>query len=235
MPKYRKMFAFVSQLKAGKGLTVVMAVVPGNFVKRHSAALTAKQNLRKYLNDERVKGFVDVLVTENVADGLSNMWVTSSCCCCLFCVLMSNTLILLSFHTVSKQQGSVAWNQTPWFSAGLTAGVRKKANVHGKPSFRRCELSALHAWPYSYRKASTSSPTRSQRLAATLTCGGWCTMVACSCFCPSSSSNTEHGRTARCESSRSHNSKTTRFRLRRIWKFSSTIFVLKLKLKLSKW
>lgn len=73
MPKYRKMFAFVSQLKAGKGLTVVMAVVPGNFVKRHSAALTAKQNLRKYLNDERVKGFVDVLVTENVADGLSNM------------------------------------------------------------------------------------------------------------------------------------------------------------------
>lgn len=77
MPKYRKMFAFVSQLKAGKGLTVVMAVVPGDFVKRPQATITAKQNLRKYLDDERVKGFVDVLVTKNVADGLSNMWVTS--------------------------------------------------------------------------------------------------------------------------------------------------------------
>jgi solute carrier family 12 (potassium/chloride transporter), member 4/6 len=73
MPKYRKMFAFVSQLKAGKGLTVVMSVLPGDYVKRHQAAITAKNNLRKFLNDERVKGFVDVLVTKNVADGLSNM------------------------------------------------------------------------------------------------------------------------------------------------------------------
>jgi potassium/chloride transporter 4/5/6 len=73
MPKYRKMFAFVSQLKAGKGLTVCMSVIPGDFVKRHSASVTAKQNLRKYMDDERVKGFVDVLVTKNVADGLSNM------------------------------------------------------------------------------------------------------------------------------------------------------------------
>lgn len=73
MPKYRKMFAFVSQLKAGKGLTVCMAVIPGDFVKRHKDAITAKNNLRKYMEDERVKGFVDVLVTKNVPDGLSNM------------------------------------------------------------------------------------------------------------------------------------------------------------------
>lgn len=73
MPKYRKIFAFVSQLKAGKGLTVCMSVIPGDYVKRHHAALTAKENLRKYMSDERVKGFVNVLVTKNVADGLSNM------------------------------------------------------------------------------------------------------------------------------------------------------------------
>lgn len=73
MPKYRKIFAFVSQLKAGKGLTVCMSVIPGDYVKRHHAAITAKKNLRKYMDDERVKGFVDVLVTKNVADGLANM------------------------------------------------------------------------------------------------------------------------------------------------------------------
>lgn len=75
MPKYRKMFAFVSQLKAGKGLTVCMGVIPGDYTKRQHAAITAKQNLRKYMEDERVKGFVDVLVTKNVPDGLSNMYV----------------------------------------------------------------------------------------------------------------------------------------------------------------
>jgi solute carrier family 12 (potassium/chloride transporter), member 4/6 len=73
MPKYRKMFAFVSQLKAGKGLTVCMSVIPGDYVKRHGAAATAKANLRKHMDDERVKGFVDVLITKNVADGLSHM------------------------------------------------------------------------------------------------------------------------------------------------------------------
>ncbi|XP_070491619.1 solute carrier family 12 member 4 isoform X4 [Chironomus tepperi] len=77
MPKYRKIFAFVSQLKAGKGLTVCMSVIPGDYVKRHHAALTAKQNLRKYMSDERVKGFVSVLVTKNVADGLSNIVQTT--------------------------------------------------------------------------------------------------------------------------------------------------------------
>lgn len=73
VPKYRKMFAFVSQLKAGKGLTVCMSVIPGDYVKRHHAAITAKQNLRKHMDDERVKGFVDVLITKNVAEGLSHM------------------------------------------------------------------------------------------------------------------------------------------------------------------
>ena len=73
MPKYRKMFSFVSQLKAGKGLTVCVAAVPGDYTKRSSAAITAKQNLRKMMEDEKVKGFVDILVTQNIAEGLSHM------------------------------------------------------------------------------------------------------------------------------------------------------------------
>lgn len=72
-PKYRKMFAFVSQLKAGKGLTVCVSVVPGDYTKRSQAITTAKTNIRKYMDDERVKGFVDILITKNVADGLSHM------------------------------------------------------------------------------------------------------------------------------------------------------------------
>jgi potassium/chloride transporter 4/5/6 len=67
------MFAFVSQLKAGKGLTVCVACVPGDFTKRAQAVTTAKINIRKYMDEEKVKGFVDILVTKNVADGLSHM------------------------------------------------------------------------------------------------------------------------------------------------------------------
>lgn len=35
----------------------------------------AKQNLRGCMNEEKVKGFVDVLVTHIVAEGLSHLYV----------------------------------------------------------------------------------------------------------------------------------------------------------------
>jgi solute carrier family 12 (potassium/chloride transporter), member 4/6 len=72
-PKYKRMFAFASQLKAGKGLTVCVAAIEGDFVRKAGEAAAAKQNLRKTMEDERVKGFVDVLVCSNVTDGLCHM------------------------------------------------------------------------------------------------------------------------------------------------------------------
>ncbi|XP_055623854.1 solute carrier family 12 member 4 isoform X2 [Toxorhynchites rutilus septentrionalis] len=71
-PKYRKLFSFVSQLKAGKGLVVVVSLVKGDFTKRAGEAAAAKQSLRKTMEEEKLKGFCDVMVAPNVADGLSN-------------------------------------------------------------------------------------------------------------------------------------------------------------------
>nr|XP_037867149.1 solute carrier family 12 member 4 isoform X4 [Bombyx mori] len=77
MPTYRKMLAFANQLKAGKGLTVCVSVLGGEFPKRAGEASTARQNLRKCMDDEKVKGFVDVLVSPNVPDGLSHLVQTT--------------------------------------------------------------------------------------------------------------------------------------------------------------
>lgn len=71
-PKYRKLFSFVSQLKAGKGLVVVVSAVKGDFTKRSGDTMAARQSLRKTMEDEKVKGFCDVMVASNVADGLSH-------------------------------------------------------------------------------------------------------------------------------------------------------------------
>ncbi|XP_073958246.1 solute carrier family 12 member kcc isoform X2 [Choristoneura fumiferana] len=75
--KYRKMLSFASQLKAGKGLTVCISVLGGDFTRRASEANTAKQNLRQAMNEEKVKGFVDTLVSHSIADGLSHFVQTS--------------------------------------------------------------------------------------------------------------------------------------------------------------
>lgn len=73
VPKYRKQVAFASQLKAGKGLTVCVSVLKGTYTANCGEALAAKQSLRKTMDEERVKGFVDVLVSKDISDGLSGL------------------------------------------------------------------------------------------------------------------------------------------------------------------
>ncbi|CAG0890118.1 unnamed protein product [Darwinula stevensoni] len=70
-PKHERMFAFASQLKAGKGLTMAVSVIDGDFTKRYGEALAAKQSLRNVMHEERVKGFVDILVAQDVIEGMS--------------------------------------------------------------------------------------------------------------------------------------------------------------------
>ncbi|XP_073813225.1 solute carrier family 12 member kcc isoform X9 [Musca autumnalis] len=73
MPKYRKMFAFATQLKAGKGLTICVSVIQGDHSKIGSRAIEAKQALRKLMDDEKVKGFCDVLVAKEIGEGISSV------------------------------------------------------------------------------------------------------------------------------------------------------------------
>lgn len=73
LPKYRKLFSFASQLKAGKGLTVCVSVVDGEFTRKIQKATETKQNIKRIMEEEKVKGFVEVLVAQNRVDGLSSM------------------------------------------------------------------------------------------------------------------------------------------------------------------
>ncbi|XP_054278489.1 solute carrier family 12 member 4 isoform X2 [Macrosteles quadrilineatus] len=77
VPKYRKLFTLTSQLKAGKGLTVCVSVIPGEYTRCSGEALAAKQSLRKTMEEEKVKGFVDVLVSQDIAEGVSHLVQTT--------------------------------------------------------------------------------------------------------------------------------------------------------------
>ncbi|XP_044764689.1 solute carrier family 12 member 4 isoform X3 [Coccinella septempunctata] len=77
VPKYRKLFSFASQLKAGKGLTVCASVIHGDYTRSYGEAMAAKQSLRKTMDEEKVKGFVDILVARNISDGLSHLVQTT--------------------------------------------------------------------------------------------------------------------------------------------------------------
>ncbi|KAK6642647.1 hypothetical protein RUM43_004149 [Polyplax serrata] len=76
-PKYRKIFSFAAQLKAGKGLTVCVSAISGEYAKNSGEALAAKQNLRKVMEEERVKGFAEVVVARSIPDALSHLVQTT--------------------------------------------------------------------------------------------------------------------------------------------------------------
>lgn len=73
MPKYRKLISFASQLKAGKGLTLIRSVIEGDFTQKYSEVQAAKQSLKNVMAEEKVKGFADVLVANKVSEGLCHM------------------------------------------------------------------------------------------------------------------------------------------------------------------
>ncbi|XP_033755336.1 solute carrier family 12 member 4-like isoform X1 [Pecten maximus] len=72
-PKYPNMINFASQLKAGKGLTLVNSVVEGDFKERYADAQAAKQTLTKLVESTGVKGFADLVISSNVTEGLCHM------------------------------------------------------------------------------------------------------------------------------------------------------------------
>ncbi|XP_076849390.1 solute carrier family 12 member 4 [Brachyhypopomus gauderio] len=71
--KYPRMLTFASQLKAGKGLTIVGSVIQGNFLDSYGEALASEQAIKNMMEIERVKGFCQVVVASKVREGLAHL------------------------------------------------------------------------------------------------------------------------------------------------------------------
>ncbi|KAH7642587.1 solute carrier family 12 member kcc isoform X2 [Dermatophagoides farinae] len=75
--KNSKILTFASQLKAGKGLTIITSVLNGNYETESGIAQSAKQSLRHSMDKEKVKGFAEVIITKDVTQGLSHIIQTA--------------------------------------------------------------------------------------------------------------------------------------------------------------
>lgn len=54
-------------------MTVCASVIPGDFDQRFGEAMAAKHTLMRTMEEERVKGFVDVLVASDVIEGMNHL------------------------------------------------------------------------------------------------------------------------------------------------------------------
>ncbi|XP_062336797.1 solute carrier family 12 member 7-like isoform X1 [Osmerus eperlanus] len=71
--KHPRLLSFTTQLKAGKGLTIVSSVLEGTYMARGSDAKRSEQNLKAAMSAERTKGFCHVVVSSNLRDGFSHL------------------------------------------------------------------------------------------------------------------------------------------------------------------
>ncbi|KAF7711478.1 solute carrier family 12 member 5 isoform X2 [Silurus meridionalis] len=68
-----RLLSLTSQLKAGKGLTIVGTALTGIFLDDHPLAQQAEQSLKKLMETEKVKGFCQVVVSSNIRDATSHL------------------------------------------------------------------------------------------------------------------------------------------------------------------
>lgn len=71
--KHPGLLTFASQLKAGKGLTIVGSVIVGNFLENYGDALAAEQTIKHLMEAEKVKGFCQLVVAAKLKEGISHL------------------------------------------------------------------------------------------------------------------------------------------------------------------
>lgn len=71
--KHPRLLSFTSQLKAGKGLTIVGSVLEGTFLDKHVEAQQAEENIRALMSAEKTKGFCQLVVSSSLRDGTSHL------------------------------------------------------------------------------------------------------------------------------------------------------------------
>ncbi|KAL4635113.1 solute carrier family 12 member 7-like isoform X2 [Arapaima gigas] len=71
--KHPRLLSFTTQLKAGKGLTIVGSVLEGTYLSKESEAKRTEQNIKSSMSAEKTKGFCHVVVSSNMRDGFSHL------------------------------------------------------------------------------------------------------------------------------------------------------------------
>ncbi|XP_074135272.1 solute carrier family 12 member 7 isoform X2 [Sminthopsis crassicaudata] len=71
--KHPRLLSFTTQLKAGKGLTIVGSVLEGTYLDKHQEAQRAEENIRSLMSVEKTKGFCQLVVSSSLRDGMSHL------------------------------------------------------------------------------------------------------------------------------------------------------------------
>ncbi|XP_075442477.1 solute carrier family 12 member 7 isoform X2 [Ascaphus truei] len=71
--KHPRLLSLTSQLKAGKGLTIVGSVLQGTYLDKNIDAQKGEENIKTLMATEKTKGFCQLVVSSSLRDGMSHL------------------------------------------------------------------------------------------------------------------------------------------------------------------
>ncbi|XP_074211734.1 solute carrier family 12 member 7 isoform X2 [Camelus bactrianus] len=102
--KHPRLLSFTSQLKAGKGLTIVGSVLEGTFLDKHTEAQQAEENIRALMCTEKTKGFCQLVVSSSLRDGMSHLIQSAG-----LGALKHNTVLMAWPQSWKREDSPFSW------------------------------------------------------------------------------------------------------------------------------
>ncbi|XP_011820134.1 PREDICTED: solute carrier family 12 member 7 [Mandrillus leucophaeus] len=120
--KHPRLLSFTSQLKAGKGLTIVGSVLEGTYLDKHMEAQRAEENIRSLMSAEKAKGFCQLVVSSSLRDGMSHLIQSAG-----LGGLKHNTVLMAWPASWKQEDNPFSWKnfvgRCGWAAQSLGAGV----------------------------------------------------------------------------------------------------------------
>nr|XP_015209855.1 PREDICTED: solute carrier family 12 member 7-like [Lepisosteus oculatus] len=102
--KHPRLLSFTTQLKAGKGLTIVASVLEGSYLAKKPEAKRADQAIKSTMSAEKTKSFCHVVVSSNLRDGFSHLIQSAG-----LGGMKHNTVLMAWPHSWKQDDNSLSW------------------------------------------------------------------------------------------------------------------------------
>ncbi|XP_065915947.1 solute carrier family 12 member 4-like isoform X4 [Dysidea avara] len=128
-PSQPNLLSFASQLKAGKGLTMVTSVLEGNIINKVAEVKAAKETLKRVVDTYKIQGFCKVLAVPDVNMGLAQIIQGSG-----LGGLVPNTVLLSWPDAWRKKQSWKAFIETVRVVMATEKALIVTKGINGFPS-----------------------------------------------------------------------------------------------------
>ncbi|KAG8572251.1 hypothetical protein GDO81_011994 [Engystomops pustulosus] len=102
--KHPRLLSLTTQLKAGKGLTIVGSVLQGTFLDKHVEAQKGEENIKALMTTEKTKGFCQLVVSPSVRDGISHLIQSAG-----LGAMKHNTVLMAWPHSWKQPTDPYSW------------------------------------------------------------------------------------------------------------------------------